>query len=239
MLTQANHWIEIAGAAVDALLLCRVLLLKLQRVYLFITLACLLSVFFDVVEVSLWSDSGAAFRVFLCSKFINAFLFPLVGWDVFEEMKSQVSKLRRIAVGKLISGLFFAAVFGFLLALFATPSETNGEPSMLFTVGVVLWAGSSTATLAFLWTLHRAIRAQNMARPNNTFVWLIYWQLVLVAEVLSCFSLLIVFLFRNPMTADVVDLVFDVYGIALTGWCILKLRAVPSGVPSAPANASF
>lgn len=224
--------------AVDALLLCRVLLLRLQRVYVFITLACVLSVFFDVVELSLWSDSIAAFRVFVCSKFINALLFPLVGWDVFEEMKSQISTLRRLALGRLISGVFFAAVFGFLLALLKAPTGAGGESFLLATVGLVLWAGSSTATLAFLWTLRKAIQAQNMTRPNNTFVWLIFWLLALVGEVLSCFSLLLVFV-RNPAIGDVVDLAFATYGIVITGWCILKLRAVPSGVPSAPAKASL
>ncbi len=238
MLTQANHWILIIGAAVDALLLCRVLLLKLQRVYLFITLACVLSVFFDVAALALWSDSTATSRVFLASKFIDAFVFPLVGWDVFEEMKSQISKLRRLAVGKLISGLFFAAVFSFLVVMLA-PSDPNGGMPLLATVDLVLWAGSSTATLAFLWTLHKVIRAQNIARPNNTFVWLIFWQLGLVAEVLGCFSILLVTLGRNAVAEDVVNLVFNIYGIVITGWCILKLRAVPSGVPSAPASASL
>ncbi|MBV9084584.1 MAG: hypothetical protein JOZ62_18065 [Acidobacteriaceae bacterium] len=239
MLTQANHWMEIVGSAVDALLLCRVLLLRLQRVYVFITLACVLSVFFDVVELSLRSDSRAGFRVFLCSKFIDAFLFPLVGWDVFEEMKSQISNLRRLAVRRLISGLFFASIFGFLVVAFGAPSESGGEPSLLATVGLVLWVGSATATLAFLWSLDKAIRAQNLARPNNTFVWLIFWQLALAAEVLSCFSLLLVALSRNSATADIMDLVFATYGIVITGWCILRLRAVPSSVPSAPANASL
>lgn len=238
MLSGASHWIEIAGTAADALLLCRVLLLKLQRVYLFITLACLLEVFFDCIALWLGTDSNESLRVFIYSRFLYAFLFPLVGWDVFEEMKSQISKLRRIAAGKLMSGLFFATVFGFLLSMFAAPAQNNGEPSLVATLGLVLWAGSSTASLAFLWTLRRAIRAQNLERPNNTFVWLVFWQLFLLAQVLYCFCSLVVPFFKNS-AAEILDIVFNTYGIAIVGWCILKLRALPSDVPSAPASASL
>src|SRR3954447_639383 len=111
MLSQVNHWLEIAATTVDALLLCRVLLLRLQRTYLFITLACVLTVLFDGVQLWLGSASDASVRVFIYSRFLWALLFPLVAWDVFEELKGQLGKLRRVAVGRLASGLFFAVVF--------------------------------------------------------------------------------------------------------------------------------
>ena len=237
MLAQASHWIEIIGTAAAALLLCRVLLLKLQRVYVFITLACVLELFFDAVDLWLAPDPNQSLRLFQYSRFLYAFLFPLVVFDVFEEMKSQISRLRRIAVGKLVSGLFFATVFGFLLSAFA-PSEDRSEPSLLPMLGLVLWAGSSTASLAFVWTLRRAIRAQNMVPPNNTLVWMAFWQLFLLAQVLYClFSLVIQFL-KNG-SADALNIVFNAYGIIITAWCILKLRALTSDVTSTPANANL
>ncbi len=238
MLDQTNYWMNIAGAALDALLLARVLLLKLQRVYVFITLACVLTFLFDVIDVWLWSDSETRFRVFLYSRFLFAFVFPLVGWDVFEEVKSEISKLRKIALGRLISGLFFATIFGFFIFLFAAPSDENGQPGLLATLGVVAWAGSAAATLALLWTLQRAMRAQNIARPHNTAVWIIFWELALLGELVSCFCSLIVPFFKNQ-AADILTLILLTYGIVITAWCILKLRAAPSGVPSAPANANL
>jgi hypothetical protein len=237
MLSQANHWIEIMGTAVDALLLCRVLLLKLQRVYLFITLACLLALFFDGVDLWLATDPDRSLRLFLYSRFLYAFLFPLVVWDVFEEMKPQISKIRRMAVGKLVSGLFFATVFGFLLSALA-PSDDHNGTSVLAMLGLVLWAGSSTASLAFVWTLRRALRAQNLGPPNNTVVWMAFWQLFLLAQVLYCFCSLMLPYLKNG-TADALNIVFNSYGIVITAWCILKLRALPSDVPSAPANANL
>ena len=237
MLAQASHWIEIVGTAADALLLCRVLLLKLQRVYVFITLACVLALFFDAVDLWLAPDRDQSDRLFLYSRFLYAFLFPLVVFDVFEEMKSQISRVRRMAVGKLVSGLFFATVFGFLLSAFAPPGDRS-EPSVLPMLGLVLWAGSSTASLAFAWTLRRAIRAQNMVPPNNTMVWMAFWQLFLLAQVLYCFFSLVIPLLKNG-SADVLDIVFNTYDIVITAWCILKLRALPSDVPSTPANANL
>ena len=238
MLTQANHWIEIVGTAMDALLLCRVLLLRLQRVYLFITLACLLSVFFDVVSLWLRADETGALHVFLYSRFIYAVVFPLVAWDVFEEMKSQVAKLRRLAVGRLVSGLLLASVFGFLVSTMAESTQENGEPATLGVIGLILWAGSTTAALAFLLTLHRAIRVQKLERPHNTSVWLAYWELTLVGEVLECFFFLAASLLKKT-GVDVVDILFNTYGIAITGWCIFKLRALPSDLTSERANASL
>ncbi len=187
MLSQANHWMEIVATAADVLLLCRVLMLRLHRVYVFITLACLLSIFFDAVDLSLGTGSEAGLRVFLYSRFLYAVLYPLIAWDVFEEMKTQIAKLRRLAIGRLISGLVFATMFGFILALYFQDSDAAGQPPVMIMLAIVLWAGSSTATLAFLWTLHRAIRAQHLERPNNTHVWMIFYQLLLIAEVLTCF----------------------------------------------------
>src|SRR3982751_582503 len=100
MLHQASHWTEIAGIAVSALLLCRVLALRLHRVYLFITLVCLLDLLFGGIELWLGDRSQASSRIFLYSRFVYAFVYPMVAWDVFEEMKAQVGKLRRLAIGR-------------------------------------------------------------------------------------------------------------------------------------------
>ena len=70
MLDQVTHWIEIASAAVDGLLLLRVLQLKLQRIYVFITLACVLSLFFDGVSIWLGTQSREAGMAFLYSRFV-------------------------------------------------------------------------------------------------------------------------------------------------------------------------
>lgn len=237
MLDQANHWLEIVGTAFDGLLLCRILLLRLQRVYLFITLACVLELLFDGVGLWLGSASQENFRVFLYSRYLYALIYPLVAWDVFEELKDQISKLRRAAIHRLISGMIVATIFGLIVSIFVDTSDNTGEPVFITTFGLVLWAASCTATLAFLWTIQKQIREQKIPRPNNTFVWMIYYELTLIGELLTCLSLIIVPL-MNTSVADVLDLLFLSYGIAITGWCIFKLRGLGSGVPSTPQNQS-
>ncbi len=235
MLSQVNHWLEILGTGVDLLLLARVLMLRLSRLYLFITLACLLTVFFD--GVSLWLGTGSVenFHVFLYSRFLWAVMYPLASWDVFEEVKGQISKLRRLAIGRLVSGLFFAAMFSIIVFAFVDTGDANSEPSLGATIGIILWAGSSTASLAFLWTMDRAIHAQNVIKPNNTSVWLIFYELSLAAEVLSCVVLLIPL--KESNLSRGIELAFLLYSIAVTIWCMLRLRPSPANAESASEKA--
>lgn len=236
MLSQANHWMDIAGTVLDGLLLCRVLLLKLQRVYLFITLNCVLGVFFDVVVLWWGVTSQESFRVLLYSRFLYVFLFPAIAWDVFEEIQSQISKLRRLAIARLISGLLLATILGLIVSAFAD-NDATGPPPRLALVAVVLWAGSSTASLAFLWTLHKALRAQKIDLPNNTFVWLIFFKLSFAYEILSCFFAVTGPLMK-PQVTGIIQFTLSLYVIVATAWCILKLRTIPSDVSSAPEKAS-
>ncbi len=237
MLSQANHWVDIAGTVIDGLLLCRVLLLRLHRVYLFITLICLLGLFFDVVLLWFGPSSQESARIFLYSRFLYAMLFPAVAWDVFEEMKPQISKLRRLGIIRLISGLLLATIFGLIVSAFAE-NEPGAPPARLATLAIVLWAGSSTASLTFLFALRKNLRAQKIELPRNTFVWLIFYQLSFAYEILSCFFVVVAPLLKSPAT-DIVELVLSIYDIAITSWCIVKLRALPSDVSSAPEKASL
>lgn len=237
MLTQANHWLEIVGTALDLVLLGRVLLLRLYRLYLFITLACVLSVFFDGVALWLDPEPKSLANVFVYSKLLYAFVYPLIAWDVFEEVKLQIAKLRRLGIARLISGLVFACFVGFLIALMADTSEQEGESAVFITVALIFWASSSTATLAFLWTLHRQTRAQKLELPNNTYVWMLFWEFTLLLEVLSCFWVLVGPLLKGG--EDFAQLFFYVAGSVITAWCIIRLRAIPASVPTASANADL
>jgi hypothetical protein len=238
MLDQVVHWLDIAGTAADALLLTRVLQLRLHRVYLFITLACVLSLFFDGVQLWLGATSDENQRVFVYSRFLYAFLYPVVAWDVFEEMKGQVKQLRRVAIGRLISGLFFAALFGFIVTLFISADQEQQQPTLSATLAIILWAGSCTASLAFLWSLQRALKTQQLVRPNNTFVWMTFYQLTLIAEIIACFGG-VVTSFLNATWQGVLNISLLTYGILITVWCAAKLRRVPSDVSkTADAGAS-
>lgn len=233
MLNQTIHWMQIVGTAADALLLGRVLALKLHKVYAFIALYCVLEVLFDVAAWWLGWQSEESTRVYFYSRFLYAALFPAMAWDVFEEIKSQITKLRRIPTARLMSGLFVTAIFACLI--FATVEEKDFASSsgLIELVGVFLWAGSCSASLIFVWTLNRAIRAQKIELPNNTSVWLIYFMLTLVLAILE--SALILFgLKLGSVQQDILTLFFMAFDVALTAWCIIRLKALPSHGTATP-----
>jgi hypothetical protein len=237
MLNQVNHWLEVAGTAVDALLVLRILQLRLHRTYLYITLACVLSVFFDGIMLWFHSDSREFGRIFIYSRFLYIFVYPAAAHDVWEEVKTQVARIRRLATFRLVSSLLLAAVLGLIISGLAGSDEAGGE-AVLATFGVILWAASTTASLAFLWSMHRLVRAQKIEAPGNTAVWLLFYQLSLSGEVVACFLLIIDQQFNSVVTTAI-DVSLGLYGILITLWCIWKLRALPSDVSSAPENASL
>src|SRR4051794_9966204 len=231
MLNQATHWMEIAGTAIDALLLLRILVLRLHRVYFFITLYCVLALFFDLVGLRLGDSSPEYTMVFIYSRFLYAIVFPLVAWEVFEEMKGQVGKLRRLAAGRLISGIFFAILFGLLITSMGEADDAANQPSVSAIMALVLWAGTSTASLAFLVAIHRVLRGQPLLdRPNNTSVWLSYFELSFLGEVLYCIATFLVPLLKSELTNSIVPVLFMTYAMAITVWCSWRLRSIPSGL---------
>src|SRR4051812_49235861 len=106
MLDETIRWMEIVGTVAEGLLLCRVLALKLHRVYAFLALYCVLELLFDVAAWWLGWQSDGSTKLFFYSRFLYAALFPAMAWDVFEEIKSQAAKFRRLPAARLISGLF-------------------------------------------------------------------------------------------------------------------------------------
>lgn len=230
MLDQVILWVDITSLAAEVLLLMRVLQLRLQHVYLFITLACGLSIFFDLGQLWFGLNSAESQRIFLYSRFLYAAVYPLVAWDAFEEMKPQVSQMRRMAAVRLISALCIAAIFGFILTLFLNADQDQAG-GMSTGMAIILWAGSSAASLAFLFTLQRASKAQQLARPHNTFVWATFYQLILVCELVACFSDTVAALINaTPLAMGVLQICLILSGLAITVWCTARLKRIPADV---------
>jgi hypothetical protein len=238
LLSQVNHWLDFAATAIDLLLLLRVLTLKLHRTYFFIALACLLSVFFDGIALWLGVDSQENFRVFLYSRFLYAFVFPVAAWDVFEEFTPHLTKLRRLAISRTITSLVLITLFGLALSAFLSSASDADDSTFTKTLAVFVWTGSAAASLSFLWVMHKEIRAQKLSPPRNTFVWLVFYELILLGEIVNCFLLQIAGVFNQP-AANAVTLALLTYGMAITLWCAIKLRALHPEAPSEPANANL
>lgn len=238
MLGQAIHWMQVVGTIADALLLWRVLALKLHRVYAFLTLYCVLELLFDVAAWWLGWESAESSRLYFYSRFLYAALFPAMAWDVFEEIKTKIANVRRLPVARLISGLFVVGFFACLMLVTVQEKDLGASSELRDLLAVFLWVGSCSASLVFVWTMHRATHTQKVVLPNNTLVWLIFFVLTLIRAILECG--IILFGFKLSATAsNIVILGFLSFDLALNMWCILRLKALPSQGAATPEEISL
>lgn len=236
MLDHAVEWMEIVGTVADALLLVRILALRLNRLYTFFTLFCVLNVAFDVIAWWLGWDSQENVRVSAYAQFLFAIVFPLVAWDIFEEVKVQAVKLRKLRAPRLISGVMLSLIFGLIMTATVEDKEFSGMSSSVVFVGLVMWVGSCTTSLLFVWFVYKGVKSQNTEIPNNTPVLSFYVLLTLGFAIAECtFS----FFEFNPAIKGSIRLIFLSLNLAITTWCTVKLKSLPSDVPSAPEKASL
>jgi hypothetical protein len=241
MLSQINLWLERFGMLLDVLLVLRILSLRLHRTYLFITLAAVLSVFYDAIGLTLGLESERYFRVVILSKFLYAIVFPLAIWDVFEEAKPLVEKTRQLAMSRTIGSLIFITLWGLIISAF-TASDDGDQIGYLIRLAVIVWTGSVAAALAFLWVMRRSGKAQAWDLPRNTRVWFRYFQIALIIEASSCVLVLGSPFLKSADSAvadivgDSVAIILQIMDIGLVSWCIWQLRAVPSDAAGDPIN---
>ena len=240
MLSQINQWLEKASIVLDALLLLRILGLRLYRTYLFITLVAVLSLFYDGISLVLGPESERYWRVQILSKFVYAVVFPLAIWDVFEEAKPLVDKTRQMAMLRTIGSLIFITLWGLLIAALNS-GDDNDQIGYLLRLAVIVWTGSVAAALAFLWVMRRSGKALVWDLPSNTRVWFRYFQLTLVIEAINCLLVLIMESAGSALPAGIVSgfsIALQLADMVLVGWCVWKLRAVAPDVPGDAVNAN-
>jgi uncharacterized Tic20 family protein len=243
MLSQMNLWLERASIVLDALLLLRILGLRLHRTYLFITLVAVLSLFYDAIGLALGPESERYFRVVILSKFLYAIVFPLAIWDVFEEAKPMVDKTRQMAMSRTIGSLIFITLWGLLIAALSA-GDDNDQIGYLLRLAVIVWTGSVAAALAFLWVMRRSGKALSWDLPRNTRVWFRYFQLTLVIEAINCLLALVIPSVKSSGSAlpagveDGFSIALQLADMLLVGWCVWKLRAIEPDVPGDAVNAN-
>lgn len=238
MLKHAIEWLQMAATVVEGLLVVRVLSLKLHRVYAFITLYCVLNLFFDAVLWYVGWESEEAARVYIYSLFLFAVLYPLAAWDVFEESKTLLAKLRRFQMIRLVSGLLITSVCGLLLGVTIEPTDEGGNSILAAFVGVILLTSSASACAAFLWFMYRFVRTNKIVLAHNTTIWILFFILALSLEIVDCLAEFIRGLIP-PLANEVFGLVLLTLDLMLLGWCIVRLKAIPSDVASAPEKAGL
>ncbi len=226
-----------ATTVVEAVLVVRVVALKLYRIYAFITLYCVLNVLFDGVSwYEGWRSEPAA-NIFVYSLFFFALLYPFVAWDAVEESKALLGKVRRLQTVRMVSGLFLTGICALLIALTVQPTDAQGNSSIAPFMGVFLLTGAASAGAAFLWFLYRFTRAQKIAMAHNTFVWTIFFIVAFCLAILGCLETLIRGLIP-ALAGDIAGMVLLTANLGLLAWCIVSLKAAPSDVAHEPENAT-
>jgi hypothetical protein len=241
MLSQINLWAERAGMLLDVVLMVRILTLKLRSTYMFITLFALMSLFYDGLALLMGIDSQQFRSVSILSKFIYAIIFPLACWDLFEEAKHTVDKVRKMAMSRMMTSLLLISLWGLLIAAFTGPDD-GAESQYLMRLALIVWTGSIAACIAFLWVMRKGGKVNQWELPSNTLIWNRFFALLLIAEAFSC-ALGIGLQFvhtSSPALADQIaqigDVAIDSFGILLTAWCVWKLRPVPSDASNVPVD---
>ncbi len=230
MLSQISHWMEYAAAAVDLVLLLRILSLRLQRTYLFLTLACALTVIFDVADL-LFADQAP--RVQIYSELFAACIFPLAAWDIFEEISVSVASLRRLAMLRTFASFIIISFFG--LVWLSSFTEKDDPTGLAFPLALTMIVSTATSAgcLGFLWIMRRGMQLQRIAVKKNTFVWMTFFALLMAGELLSWFVLMAGEFLSGPARetfSPIVNVALNSYGMVITIWCAVKLRPLQKDV---------
>lgn len=242
VLDQVIRWVDIVGTVADALLLIRLLTLKLHRVYTFVTLYAAVTMVLDAGAWITGLDSPASLRLFIYSRFLMAAVFPLAAWDVFEEIQPAIGKLRRLHTMRLVSGLLLTSVFALIISATLEGPDVEGMGPATIQVAFLLWAATVSGSGVYLWNMRKTLKqvvqpsvtkessrsslspASWAAFPNNTSVLWSFFLLTFAEEVLDC--LLRITAPLVPVTAASVTIVaLSCFDIALVTWCIVRLRS--------------
>jgi hypothetical protein len=223
MLEHLIQWMNAAETVLEILLVIRILFLRLYRPYVFITLFCVLSAFFDSVTWWLGWMTPAAERVSTVQSFFFAVLIPLAAWEAFEEISAIAAKWRKMELGRLISGVLLTQVFTLLVFANVDIDDAHGNSQAMAFAGLLCWAGCSSAALAFLWFTRRSLRVQKIELAPNTFVWVTFFIATNLLTMIYCvFQLVAPGVDRT--VSEIGVLLLQCIDFAILAWCIWKLR---------------
>jgi len=225
-----------AGAVLEALLLARLISLKLHKTYAFVTLYWAVAIIIDVSHWVVGWDSKDSLQIALHEPLILAVLYPLLVWDVFEEIKPKLAVTLRFQATRMISGLVVTVIMSGIWALFFLDELAKSPGGPLVQFGLFLWLGSMSVSALFLISVYRATKKQGLALPRNTTVWLWLASIVLAADFTE-FLLLLAGPLLSKSSMEVVDMILQLVFIGVIVWCGIRMRPVPSNVSSEPERA--
>jgi hypothetical protein len=235
MLEHSIQWMNMAQTVVEGLLVCRLLLLRLHRPYLFITLYWLLSVFFD--SICWWTGwtTRAALQTGTLEWFFLAFLTPFAAWEAFEEVLPQAAKWRRLALGRFVWSIVLTVIFVLIVSANVPVQNAQGHSAFFMLAGLLCWSCCASASFAFLRSTRRILLAQTIELTRNTSVWTTFFILINALTIVYC-----LFVLLGPVagkTASAVTIILlQAFNAAIIIWCIARLKRPAALVDAVSAN---
>ena len=231
---QVTHWVDIASTAVELLLLLRFLQLRFFPAYTFVVLFGAVTVLFDGVSLAVPGDSELATRLFLYSRLVLLFVFPLAAWESFELTPPKVLKLRQLHSTRLVGSMVGMFLVGALFIGFSG-DENLTAVDVWGQIGLFVWPISAMVSLVFLWSMLRITRLQKLELPVNTRVLAHFFAVIFILEVVSWVAMMIAASYKLDL--DIAAIVLNCAYMAVCLWCIVRLKSLSATVvPESPAQ---
>lgn len=222
---QVTHWVDVASAVVDGLLLLRFLQLRFFSVYTFAVLFASVNVIFDAVSLATPANSELGARLFLFSKLVVLFVFPLAAWESLDLSPPPVLRLRQMYSVQLGGSFIVMFVVAFLLTfLSATDNATTID--LWGQVGFFSWPVSALLSFIFLWKMRAALNSQKLEIPPNGRVLSKFFRWVFAIELLSWLALVTTSGLNRQTPLDILAVCLNCAGMGISMWCIFRLKSL-------------
>lgn len=220
------------GTVAEGLLLIRILSLRLQRLYVWLTLYWAVNLIFDSAAWALGYESKQTGVLVLYSLFLLGLLFPLAAWDTFEEMKPVISKLRVLQGSQMVTGLCATLLIVTIFYAITTPDDQSAADLGILTLSPIVWFVSALSAVFFLASLRFLAKKQSLQLPHNTALWVGVFLVLLACELIQFLGVLAP---KEP--AQFIEAATGIISIGATLWALVRLRGIPTNPAPAPQRA--
>jgi hypothetical protein len=170
----------------------------------------------DAADWALGLGSDESGRVFVYSRFLMVVVFPLAAWDCFEGIPAPLQALRRPQLIRLISGMLLTTILALLIG-------SVGQEDATAAIAFIVWLSAAAASLGFVWIMRRLARLQKIQLTGNIATLSVFFMLAFALELLDGIG--VVLAQGIKAAGPITEIVLTLAGMAITIWCIVRLRS--------------
>jgi hypothetical protein len=124
-----------------------------------------------------------------------------------------------------------APIFALVFSLGVEDSDTGVVSSLLLYFAFFLWFSTALACFLFVLSIFRACRKDKIPITGNTYVWMVFFGVSFLREMIDCF-VLNTGRYVGASAVDIINLFLIAVDVALSVWCIVRLRGTRSDEPA-------